>query len=141
MQYAVERPTKRHQIRRVAGHPPTDLVERMGFDLRELVFHVVGVHRLDLFPGRRAKNLYNFHQLINTTLAGEQRLSQHQLGHHTSRRPYICSCDTSSAPHAILAALTNIRRVVCSSENKLWRAVVPRANITDVGLARHENLC
>lgn len=141
VQCAVERPAKRHQIHRVTGQPPTDLVEWMGFDLRELVFHVVGVHRLDLFSGRCTKNLDNFHQLVDTTLTGEQWLPQHQLRHHTTRRPYVCSGDTSSAPHAILAALTDIRRVIGSSKNELWCAVVPRANITDVWFPRHENLC
>lgn len=121
--------------------PPTDLVEWMGFDLRELVFHVVGVHRLDLFSGWCAENLDDFHQLIDATLAGEEWLPQHQLRHHTTGRPYVCPGDASSGPHAVLATLTNIRRIVGSAENEFWCTVVPRANITDVGLARHKNLC
>jgi hypothetical protein len=43
----------------------------MGLDLRELVLHVVRIHRLDLFPGRRAKDLDNLYKLIDTTLSGE----------------------------------------------------------------------
>ena len=121
--------------------PSTDLVERMGFDLRKLVLHVIGIHRLDLFSGGCAKNLDNFHQLIDTALTREEWLAQHQLRHDTTRRPYVYSGNTSSTPHAFFAALTDIRRVVGSSENELWCAVVPRADITDVGLARHENLC
>lgn len=123
-----------------AKTPPTDLVEWMGFDLRKLVLHIVGVHRLDLFSGRCAKNLDNFDQLIDTALTREEWLAQHQLRHDTTRRPYVYSGNTSCAPHAFFGTLTDIRRVVCSSENELRCAVVPRANITDVGLARHENL-
>jgi hypothetical protein len=104
------------------------------------VLHIVGVHRLDLFSGRCAKNLDNFHQLVDTALTREKWLAQHQLRHNTTRRPYVCSGNTSWAPHAFFGTLTDIRGVVGSSENELWCAVVPRANITDVGLARHENL-
>lgn len=42
------------------------LVEGMRLDLGELVFHVIGVHCADLFPSRGAKNLDDFHQLVNS---------------------------------------------------------------------------
>lgn len=113
----------------------------MGLDLRKLVFHVIRVHRLDLFSGRCTKDLDNFHQLVDTALAREERLPQHQLCHDTTRRPYVCSSNTSSMPHECVVSLTDIGSVVCSSENELWCAVVPRANITDVGFARDEYLC
>lgn len=124
-----------------ARTPRTNLVEWMGFDLRKLVLHVVGIHRLDLLPGRCAKNLDNLHQLIDTALTREQWLAQHQLRHDTTRRPYVCLANASNTPHAFWRSLTDVCGVVCGSENELWCAVVPRANITDVGLARHENLC
>ena len=112
----------------------------MRFDLRELVFHVVGVHRLDLFSGRRAKNFDDFHQLIDTTLAGEEWLAQHQLRHHTARRPYVCS-NPSRAPRTMSAILTNVGRVVGGSEDEFRCAVVPRANIADVGFSCDKDLC
>lgn len=67
----------------------TYLVEGMGLDLGEFVFHVIGVHRADLFPSRSTKNLDDFHQLVNSRFTGEEGLSQHQLSHHTTGRPHI----------------------------------------------------
>ena len=113
----------------------------MGLDLRKLVLHVIRVHRLDLFSGGCAKDLDDLHQLIDTALTGEEWLAQHQLRHDATRRPYVCSGNTSSAPRGFLSELTDVCGVVCSSENQLGCAVVPRANVTDVGLARDENLC
>lgn len=70
---------------------PAYLVERVGLDLGELVFHVVGVHRLDLLSGRRAQDLDDLDELVDAALAREEGLAQHQLGHHASRRPYVCA--------------------------------------------------
>jgi hypothetical protein len=47
----------------------TNLIERMWFDLWELVLHVVWIHRANLVSCRRSKNLDNLHQLIDATLA------------------------------------------------------------------------
>ncbi len=57
----------------------------MGFDLGELVFHVVGIHRLDLLPGGRAQDLDDLDKLINATFAREERLTEHELCHDTAR--------------------------------------------------------
>jgi hypothetical protein len=67
----------------------TYLTERMRLDLRELVLHVVGVHGADLVPGGRSQNLDNLYQLVNTRLAWEQWLSEHQLRHDATCRPHI----------------------------------------------------
>lgn len=69
------------------GH--TNLVERMRLDLRELVFHVVGVHGANLIPCGRTENLDDLDKLVDTRLAGEQRLSEHELCHYTTGRPHI----------------------------------------------------
>jgi len=71
------------------GPGPEDFVEGVGFDLGELVLHVIGIHCLDLLPRRCSKYFDNLHKLINATLAREQGLSKHQLGHDTSSRPDI----------------------------------------------------
>jgi len=42
------------------------LIEGMWLDLREFMFHVVGVHCADLLPRRRTKNLDNFDELIDS---------------------------------------------------------------------------
>ncbi len=55
----------------------TNLDEWVGLNLRKLVFHVVGIHRLDLLPRRRPQNLDNFHQLVDATLTREQGLAEH----------------------------------------------------------------
>lgn len=61
-----------------------DLAEGVRFDLRELVLHIVGVHRLDLLPRWCSQNFDDLNQLIDSALAGEEGLTQHQLGHNTS---------------------------------------------------------
>lgn len=62
----------------------------MGFDLWELVFHIVGVHRLDLLSRGSSKHFDNLNQLIDPTLSWEKRLAEHELRHHTTRRPNVC---------------------------------------------------
>lgn len=67
----------------------THLVEWMRFNLRELVLHVIRVHRLDLISRRCSQNLDNFHKLINATLSWEERLTEHEFRHHTTSRPNV----------------------------------------------------
>jgi hypothetical protein len=64
--------------------PRTYFRERMWLDLWKLVFHIIRIHRLDLLPRRRPKDLDDLHQLIYAAFSRKQRLSQHQLRHHTS---------------------------------------------------------
>ena len=59
----------------------TNFVERVGLDLRELVFHVIWVHRPDLISCRRAQDLDDLDELVDSRLAREQRLAQHELRH------------------------------------------------------------
>ena len=66
-----------------------DLVEWVRLDLRELVLHVVRVHGADLVAGRRAEHLDDLNELVDTRLAREQGLAQHELGHHAASRPHI----------------------------------------------------
>ncbi len=114
------------QIKRLGrrGPIPKHLAPRRRLDLRELVFGIVGVHGEQLLLGGRAEHLDDLYQLIDRRFAGKQRLSQHQLGHDAARRPDIDG-----------------RRVVCAAKHQLGRPVVPRADVRDVGLARHEDLC
>lgn len=65
------------------------LIEGVRLDLRELVLHVIGVHGANLLTGRGAEHLDDFHQLVDTRLTREERLAQHQFGHHTTSRPHI----------------------------------------------------
>ena len=46
-------------------------VERMRFDLREFVFHVIRVHGPYLFFGWCSEDFDNFHQLINPRFSRE----------------------------------------------------------------------
>lgn len=48
-----------------------DLVERVWLDLRELVFHVVWVHRANLISRRRAEHLDDLHELVDARFARE----------------------------------------------------------------------
>jgi hypothetical protein len=61
----------------------------MRFDLRELVLHVIGVHRADLVPGGCSEHFDDLHELVNTRLAREQWLSQHKLCHNATSGPNI----------------------------------------------------
>ena len=62
----------------------THLGEWVRLDLRELVLHVIRVHRLDLLPRWGPKNFDDFDELIDATLSREQRLPKHELRHDTS---------------------------------------------------------
>jgi len=61
----------------------------MRFYLRELVLHVIGVHRPNLFPRGCTQDLDDLDELVNARLAWEQWLSEHQLGHDATGRPHI----------------------------------------------------
>lgn len=61
----------------------------MRLDLWKLVLHVIRVHGTDLVPRRSSQDLDDLDQLINSRLAREQRLTQHEFGHDTSSGPYI----------------------------------------------------
>ena len=67
----------------------TDLVEGVRLDLRELVLHVVGVHRANLVSCGCAENLDDLDELVNARLTGKERLPKHELSHDTAGRPYI----------------------------------------------------
>ena len=54
----------------------TNLVPRMGFDLRELELRVVWIHQDDLLLGRRAEDFDNFDELVDATFAGEEGVSK-----------------------------------------------------------------
>lgn len=95
----------------------------MGFDLRELVLHVVRVHRLDLLAGGCAQDLDDLDELIDAALSGEEGLAQHKLSHDAPGGPYV-----------------DVGRVVGRTENELGCAVVAGADIRDIGLARDEDL-
>jgi hypothetical protein len=65
------------------------LTERMRLDLRELVLHVVWVHRADLVPSGCSEHFDDLHKLVDTRLAGEQGLSEHELCHNATSGPDI----------------------------------------------------
>lgn len=65
------------------------LVEGVRLDLRELVFHVVGVHGANLVASRSSQDLDDLDQLVNTRLTREQGLAEHELSHDTTSRPDI----------------------------------------------------
>ena len=81
----------RNQINGIGVGFAKNLAERMGLDLGELVLHVVGVHGANLFASGRSQDLDNLDELINTRLAREEGLSEHELSHYTSRRPNVFS--------------------------------------------------
>lgn len=96
----------------------------MRLDLGKLMFHIIGIHGPDLILGWGSENLNNLDQLIDATLTREDGLPEHELGHNTAGGPDV---DGSS--------------VVGSSEDEFRRAIIARANVRDIRLARHENLC
>ena len=67
--------TRGHPIRAmplsVNAGPLTDFIERMWFDLRELVLHIVGIHGSDLVPGGRAEYFDDLYKLINARFSRE----------------------------------------------------------------------
>ncbi len=61
----------------------------MCLDLGELEFAVLRVHATDLIVGRRAQHLDDLNELIHSTVAGEDGLTQQQLCEHAARRPDV----------------------------------------------------
>jgi len=84
----------------------------------------VGVHRLDLLARRRAEHLDDLDELVDPALTGEERLAEHELGHDAAGRPDV-----------------DRGRIVCCAKDELGRAIVARADVRDVWLARDEDLC
>lgn len=60
------------------------LAERVRFDLREFMLHVIRIHRLNLIASWSTQNLDDLYQLVDATLPREQRLAKHQLCHHAA---------------------------------------------------------
>mmetsp|Transcript_27146 Transcript_27146/g.68916 ORF Transcript_27146/g.68916 Transcript_27146/m.68916 type:complete len:393 (+) Transcript_27146:146-1324(+) len=100
-----------------------DLVPRVRLDLRELELRVIRVHRHELLARRRAEHLDDLDELIHAALPGEDGLPQDQLRRDARGRPDV-----------------DDRRVVRGAEDQLWRAVIARADVGDVGLALHQPL-
>ncbi len=61
----------------------------MRLDLRELVLHVVRVHRLDLLARGRSEHLDDLYELVDPALSWEERLPEHELRHHASGGPDV----------------------------------------------------
>ena len=99
------------------------LAEWVRLDLGELVFHVVGVHGADLVTSGRAKDLDDFHELVDARLAGEEGLPKHKLRHDAASRPNV-----------------NFGGVICSAKDQLRCTVVPRADVRHVWLVLNQNL-
>ena len=102
---------------------------------------VVWVHGFDLLARWCAKYFDDLNQLVNPTLSREQRLTQHQLRHHTPGRPNVCqnntSVETSESPTRVP---TNVSCVVSGSKYELRRAIISGAYVAHVRLACNENL-
>ena len=60
------------------------LVPGAGLDDGEAEFRVVGVHGLDLFLGGGAEDFDDFDELVDSVLARENGLAQHELGDHAA---------------------------------------------------------
>ena len=96
---------------------------RMSLDLRELELRVVRIHLLDLFSGGRAQNFDDLNQLIDARVTREDRLPEHQFRENASSAPDV-----------------DVGRVVGGAKDQLRRAVVPRTDVRDIGLAADEML-
>lgn len=68
----------------------TYLIEWVGLDLRELVFHVVRVHGANLLTGRSSEDFDNLNELVNARFAREEGLSEHQFCHDAASGPNVC---------------------------------------------------
>lgn len=67
----------------------SDLIERMGLDLRKLVLHVVGIHGANLISSRRSEDFDDLDQLIDSRLSWEEWLSEHKFRHDTTCGPDV----------------------------------------------------
>ena len=72
----IKKENKTKEDRVVGPH----LLPRMGLDLRKLELGVVGVHLVDLLACRRAEHFDDLNELIDATVAREDRLAEEELG-------------------------------------------------------------
>mmetsp|Transcript_142131 Transcript_142131/g.354177 ORF Transcript_142131/g.354177 Transcript_142131/m.354177 type:complete len:255 (-) Transcript_142131:206-970(-) len=95
----------------------------MRFDLWKLELRVIWIHGHQLISCWRSQHLDNLDELVDTALARENGLSQHELCRDASGRPNV-----------------NDRRVVCCAEDEFGCPVVPRADIGHVRLPLYQTL-
>lgn len=110
------------------------LVERVRLDLGELMLHVVGVHGANLFPRWCSQNLDDFHQLIDSGLAGEERLPQHELRHNASGGPDIYWGVSLGLPGGMEHPHTDFGGVIGRAENQFGRPIVAGADVRYIRL-------
>lgn len=79
------------------------LVPRVCFDLWELELGVIGVHFPNLLLGGGAEDFDDLHQLVNTTVAGEDGLAKQQLRKHATGTPDICTVSKKKLEIRILS--------------------------------------
>lgn len=101
------------------------LAKGVRLDLREFMFHVIGIHGTDLVACRSAQDLDNFHQLIDTRLSREKRLTQHEFRHHTAGRPNIYEGVSVLRSGSKAIRPTDLGGVVCCAKDEFGRTVVP----------------
>ena len=117
------------------------LIKGMRLDLRELVLHVIGVHGANLIPCRCSQDLDDLDKLVDARLAGKQRLSEHEFGHDTAGRPNIYEPVLATYRRMQGEERTDFGGVIGRSKDELGGSVVPGADVRDVGLVLHQNLC
>jgi len=80
----------RHKFDCFLGGPVAeDLVPGERLDLRKFVLVIVGIHGQNLLLRRRSQDFDYFHELIDATLARENRLTEHELCDDTTDGPNI----------------------------------------------------
>lgn len=105
------------------GGETEDLRPGVGLYFREVKVGERAVHGFDLFAGGRAQHFDDFDQLIDSGLAGKQRLAKQQLGQHATGGPEIdAGC------------------VVGGAKDEFWSAIVARADVSHVGFAFNQPL-
>lgn len=112
----------------------------MWLDLGEFVLHVIRVHCADLVASWSAQNFDDLDKLVDTRLAWEKRLTEHELCHDAAGGPHIWIRVNSTAAQACKHKHTDLGGVVCRSKNQLGRPVVTRANVRHVWLVLDKNL-
>lgn len=95
--------------------------KRSNLDCWEVVLLQLRVHRLQLVNRGRPQHLDDLNQLIDRGLTWEQRLSDDHFGNDTGEAPDI-----------------DDRGVEPGTKHQLRGPVVPRADVSDVGLVRIE---
>lgn len=68
---------------------PKHFVKGMRLDLWEFVLHIVGIHGPDLVSCGGSEHLDNLDKLVDAGLSWKERLTEHELGHHTAGRPNV----------------------------------------------------